>query len=187
MATVTGYTAARMKAIEDNAIINGAVVGDNLMLTRYNTVQINAGNVRGPQGIQGPIGGAGGILGPPGRAVNNQPNITTEVDLINLSTVASVTANRHVKVSFQVGIARDIPNGSCIVKIKEGLTVLARFNIAPTTAESVDSLSGFVLLTPTSGAHTYKLSMSRDGTGNVTMASDATMPALILAEDIGAV
>lgn len=58
MATITGYTAARMKEIEDNAIIGGSVVGDNLLLTRYNGGQINAGNVRGLIGPQGYAGEA---------------------------------------------------------------------------------------------------------------------------------
>ncbi len=53
MATVTGYTAARMKQIEDSAIIDGDVVGDNLILKRYDALEINAGNVRGPQGSPG--------------------------------------------------------------------------------------------------------------------------------------
>ncbi len=56
MATVTGYTSARMKAIEDQAVVGGSIVGDNLILTRYNSATINAGNVRGPQGVQGPDG-----------------------------------------------------------------------------------------------------------------------------------
>lgn len=54
MATVTAYTAARMKAIEDNSVIDGEVVGDNLVLTKFNGSQINAGNVRGPVGPIGP-------------------------------------------------------------------------------------------------------------------------------------
>lgn len=56
MATVTGYTSARMKQIEDKAIINGTILGDNLILITYDGTEINAGNVRGPQGIQGPEG-----------------------------------------------------------------------------------------------------------------------------------
>lgn len=59
MATVTVYTADRMKEIEDSAIIDGDVVDDNLILTRYDAAQINAGSVRGAQGIQGDIGPAG--------------------------------------------------------------------------------------------------------------------------------
>lgn len=56
MATVTAYTAARMKLIEDASIVDGLVVGDNLWLTRYDGVQIDAGNVRG---VQGPVGTTG--------------------------------------------------------------------------------------------------------------------------------
>lgn len=56
MATVTGYTAARMKEIEDSAIVDGNVVGDDLILVRFDAGTINAGSVRGPQGIQGPVG-----------------------------------------------------------------------------------------------------------------------------------
>lgn len=53
MATVTGYTAERMKVIEDTTVVGGNVVGDNLILTKRDASVINAGSVRGPQGIQG--------------------------------------------------------------------------------------------------------------------------------------
>lgn len=57
MATVTGYTAARMKAIEDSAVVDGSVVSSDLILTRYDGSTINAGNVVGPQGPSGTTGG----------------------------------------------------------------------------------------------------------------------------------
>lgn len=56
MATVTGLTAERMLEIEAASIVDGEVVGDDLILTRHDETEINAGNVRGatgPQGIQG--------------------------------------------------------------------------------------------------------------------------------------
>lgn len=56
MTTVTGLTADRMLAIEDASVIDGDVVGDNLILTKHDGTQINAGNVRGPQGNEGPTG-----------------------------------------------------------------------------------------------------------------------------------
>lgn len=59
MATVTGYTAERMQEIEDAAITSGAVVGDNLVLTRHDGTPITAGNVRGATGPTGPPGGLG--------------------------------------------------------------------------------------------------------------------------------
>lgn len=56
MATVTGFTAARMLEIENSTIVDGNVVGDNLILITRGGTQIPAGSVRGPQGIQGPVG-----------------------------------------------------------------------------------------------------------------------------------
>lgn len=50
MATVTGLTAARMAAIEAASIVDGEVVGDDLILTRHDSTTVNAGNVRGTSG-----------------------------------------------------------------------------------------------------------------------------------------
>lgn len=48
MATVTGYTADRMKQIEDETVVMGEVdAGGNLVLTTRAGVQIDAGHVRG--------------------------------------------------------------------------------------------------------------------------------------------
>jgi hypothetical protein len=56
MATVTGYTAAKMQEIEGASIVNGSVVDGDLILYKQDGTPINAGPVRGPQGIQGPDG-----------------------------------------------------------------------------------------------------------------------------------
>lgn len=59
--SITGYTAERMQAIENASVIDGDIVGDNLILKRFDQTTINAGNVRGPQGIQGPPGQDGDV------------------------------------------------------------------------------------------------------------------------------
>ncbi len=56
MASVTGYTAQRMKSIEDNTVVSGSISGDNLILTKYNGTTITAGNVRGATGATGATG-----------------------------------------------------------------------------------------------------------------------------------
>lgn len=48
MATVDGLTKARMLAIEAASVVDGDVVGDNLILTKHDGSTIDAGNVRGP-------------------------------------------------------------------------------------------------------------------------------------------
>ena len=53
MATVTGFTAARMLDIENASVVDGNIVGDDLILTRFDASTINAGNVRGATGAPG--------------------------------------------------------------------------------------------------------------------------------------
>lgn len=56
MATVTGLTAERMLEIEAESVIDGDVVGDNLILRRHDGTTIDAGSVRGPKGNTGNAG-----------------------------------------------------------------------------------------------------------------------------------
>jgi microcystin-dependent protein len=60
MATVTGYTAERMKAIEDSTVVAGTVDpnGDLILETRDGT-DINAGAVKGDKGDKGDVGPQG--------------------------------------------------------------------------------------------------------------------------------
>jgi microcystin-dependent protein len=51
-----------MLVIEGESIVDGDIVGNNLVLTKHNGGQIIAGPVVGPQGIQGPAGPAGGLI-----------------------------------------------------------------------------------------------------------------------------
>jgi microcystin-dependent protein len=58
MATITGLTAERMQEIEAASIIDGEIVGGNLILTKHDGTTINAGPVTGPPGPAGPVGPA---------------------------------------------------------------------------------------------------------------------------------
>lgn len=53
MTSVTGFTAERMLAMEAATIVDGDVVGDNLILTKHDGSTVDAGNVRGPTGSPG--------------------------------------------------------------------------------------------------------------------------------------
>lgn len=68
MGSITGFTAERMLQIENESVIGGVIVGDDLVLTRRDGTPITAGDVRGPQGIQGIQGipGTPGATGPKG-------------------------------------------------------------------------------------------------------------------------
>lgn len=76
MATVTGFTKERMLAIENSSIVDGEVVGDNLILTARDGSTINAGSVRGPTGSPGVTEGQLNSI-----VANNSP-VGTVVDFI---------------------------------------------------------------------------------------------------------
>ena len=81
MATVTGFTAARMQEIEDAVIVGAEVVDGDLILTLHDSSTVNAGSVLGP-GLQ---------------SVNAQTGTTYTVDgtdcgkLVTLSNAAPIT------------------------------------------------------------------------------------------------
>lgn len=86
--TVTGFTAARMKLIEDSAIIDGEIVGDNLILTRYDESTIDAGNVRGPMGPMNPDGNPVGTIISGGWASEPTGYLFLEGGFIALGAIA---------------------------------------------------------------------------------------------------
>lgn len=56
MGSVTGYTAGRMKEIEDTTVVSGAIEDGHLILQTRAGDPIDAGDVTGPEGPAGPSG-----------------------------------------------------------------------------------------------------------------------------------
>lgn len=70
MATVRSFTSERMLEIENTTVVDGDVVGDNLILKTREGTEIDAGNVRGPVGSPGITVGEMNIAFPPGMIVD---------------------------------------------------------------------------------------------------------------------
>lgn len=62
MATITGLTADRMLEIEAASVVDGEIIGGNLILTKHDGTTIDAGPVTGPPGPPGPTGPGGGFI-----------------------------------------------------------------------------------------------------------------------------
>lgn len=99
--TITGLTAQRMIEIEQASVVSGRVEGNNLILTTKGGKPITAGNVRGPQGVQGPRGVlvdatstvTGGIrLGGNIKGPSSAPLITGNLDNTVSATNSTVTS-----------------------------------------------------------------------------------------------
>ncbi len=128
---------------------------------------------------------SGGSLGY-ASVTANQTTITTEADLTSLTTTVTVPANHRVRISTQTALQSSVASDQLSLRIKEGVTVLQTCRTAVVATNLDQNLNCLVILTPTSGSHTYKLSLQRtSGTGNGQLTASATQPAYILVEDIG--
>lgn len=113
MATVTGYTAAKMQEIEDSTVVDGSVVGGSLILETRDGTPIDAGSVVGPTGPPGTNGtnGTNGAVGPAGAMdmVGTPVQITTAGSLMSVSGVIPglVKNNVPVIISHTYGIKTD--------------------------------------------------------------------------------
>lgn len=97
MATITGLTADRMIEIEQASVVDGDVVGNDLILTTKGGSQINAGNVRGPQGAAGPVG--------------SDLSVVTAKQLLDIGMSGQIRAGRQLTASDFTNMGLSAPIG----------------------------------------------------------------------------
>lgn len=113
----------------------------------------------------------------------SQTGITSATDLTGLSVTVTLPASRRIKVTGQATVTRTVADGQVLGRIQEGASALGVFAYHNALTEHS---GGEVILTPSSGSHTYKLTLERQtGTGTVGIAPAAGNAAFILVEDIG--
>ena len=138
----------------------------------------------------GPLdGSAGPTLGPLGvlgyaQSVVNQAGFTTVADITGLSVAVNVAANRRIKVTAQGEVSQNTASGTTRGLIREGTTALQNWLWADLPAGGDLQGMGSIILTPSAGAHTYKMSLQTSG-GSVTFGGGTERPGFILVEDMG--
>lgn len=90
MGTITGLTADRMIEIEDASVVDGNVVGDNLILERHDGSTIDAGNVRGAAGSNG----TNGVNAPFVRAASPGSNVASLSGTFTMDGVSLAAGDR---------------------------------------------------------------------------------------------
>lgn len=133
--------------------------------------------------VGGPVGGLDYAEVTSNQTVANNDG---ETDLTGLTVTVDVAASRRIRVSAQGGLQGTDASDTHVGRFKESTTTLGRWaNATLATGDSVVA-SGAVVLTPSAGSHTYKLSLDDgDGSGGVVLQASATNPAYILCEDLG--
>ena len=159
MAEVFGFTTDRMLAIENNSIVDGNIVGDNLVLTKHGGSTVVAGNVRGPQGLAGTNGtngadGADGSTGDTGPTGPAGPLIPGVINLFAGSTPptgtllcdgSSVSRTTYAALFAAIGVVYgsvdgntfNLPNLKGRVPVGRDSTQSA-FNVLGETAGTID-------------------------------------------------
>lgn len=123
------------------------------------------------------------------QVVANQTSIgdTTDIDLTSLTVTVTVRSGSRIRITARCMFT--CTSGSNLIgtlAIKESATVLSQSNFTIPGAGLWDTPIAIAILTPSAGAHTYKLSVHTDAAANVmTLSAAATFPSFILVEDIG--
>lgn len=131
MATITGFTAARMLTIENDSIVSGVVTGDNLILTKRGGGTINAGNVRGATGSPG-ITAPELAAGLAGAATVAQMN--TEISN-RISGDATLTTNLNTEITNRT----NADNAEAATRATYSKGLLARTTNATATSTTLST------------------------------------------------
>jgi hypothetical protein len=119
------------------------------------------------------------------QVVADQNSITTETDLTGLSQTVTVNTSRRIQITAEISYSCSSGAGNrAALRIKESTTVLQERRWSAGTS-GTESASATVILTPSSGSHTYKLSLAQQDAGNVNLLASATNPSFLLIEDVG--
>ena len=173
MATVTGFTAARMLEIENTTVVDGHIDGDDLILVQRDLTEINAGSVRGP-------------IGPTGQADvgDIKANIRTSIPgWLNMDTPVANADTEHpllwaeVPASWKYGTTLVFPDPDSL--ILQGGGTIGDVTGANTKTLVEANLPPHVHSGPTHthamGAHTHPI----DHNHAAQTTADAAIPQLI--------
>jgi len=110
-----------------------------------------------------------------------------QTDVTGLAVTVTVGTGRRIRVTgYATSFTGNQTNDAVLFSIYEGATELQRSQASENNIGQLNSCMPVVLLTPSAGTHTYKLSMIRIGTGTAMNLNAATVaPAFIHVEDIG--
>lgn len=113
----------------------------------------------------------------------SQTGISTITDLTGLSVTMTLQSSRYIRITGFARLSRTVNDGYTTFSIREGSTTL-QFVAPLVITDAPHHVS--VILTPTSGSHTYKLSLERTtGTGTTGISAASNNPAYLLVEDLG--
>lgn len=127
---------------------------------------------------------AQGLLGY-ASSTSTQTGVGAEVDVTGCSVAVTVVAGRRIRITARVNTATaSVADVGVFILIKESTTELGRIGVVHSIGAREITAHGSTIITPSAGAHTYKLTIQAVG-GTIATASLTSSPNFILVEDIG--
>ena len=108
----------------------------------------------------------------------SQTGITTITDLTGLTSPCIIPAGRHIEIGYSSVVAESTTSDGIQINIREGSTTFKIAVVTSPLGTANMSMYDSVPLSPTSGLHTYKISMSNVTGGTVTTSAGSTFPAI---------
>lgn len=114
----------------------------------------------------------------------DQGSITTEVAVTGLSCPVIVPANRKIKLKVFMNSSNATADAYNVAIIKESSTTLQQAYANSRSGSVYEFLEPELLLTPSTGSHTYSVTAIGNvtGSGTMTVRAGATLPAFIKVE-----
>lgn len=160
---------------------DGEAGGTPLTAARFNHMEDGINAAHDEIDARGQLGYA--------QVTTAQTGITTEVDLSGLTVTVDVPAGRRIRITGSVQWTGDGTNDARTeLRIYEDATTLRtiRGHVHTASSGQLNTAEGAVTVTPSGGAHTYKLTGAASAsTGSIDMGASTTVPAYILVEDLG--
>jgi hypothetical protein len=127
-----------------------------------------------------------GVVGYASRTTNQTGIGNSATDITSLSVTATYVANRRIRITASGSLSSGGSGDNAVLYIRESSTTLT----STTSYNNFSNLiaAGFfasVIISPTAGSHTYKVSASQSNASTGTFNASSTVPGYILVEDLG--
>lgn len=122
-----------------------------------------------------------------GTKTSSQGTFTSETDITGLTVTFTADGVHSYRLSAILDITSSVNSDAAAIWIKEGSTYLRRAGGTLAFNNVSYTLSTWVIVTPTAGSHTYKVTALRTGgTGNLTVDAGTgnPSPAYLLAQQL---
>lgn len=117
------------------------------------------------------------------EATANQNGISAETDLTSLTVSPTVGTSRRLRISGRVYVQVSSAGATAILRLKQDGVTIGQGAAQPNDTVDFVSIEVWSVETPSSGSHTYKLTLQAEA-GTVD-AENATSKGMVLVEDVG--